>query len=185
VHLKKALPFFRALADESRLKILGLLADRERSVDELATLLALRAPTVSHHLHRLADVGLVSMRAEGTTHLYRFEPEALRSLSRQLLAPEQFAHLGASVPARTWENKVLRDFLVGERLKEIPASRRKRDVILAWLAERFEPGVAYAEREVNDIIARHHPDFATLRRELVGARLLRRERSVYARPAAS
>jgi DNA-binding transcriptional ArsR family regulator len=47
------LTMFKALADESRLKIIGLLATRERSVDELATTLKLKPPTVSHHLATL------------------------------------------------------------------------------------------------------------------------------------
>lgn len=59
----------KALADASRLKILGLLASRECSVEELATLLDLKAPTVSHHLARLRDAELVSMRGQGNSHL--------------------------------------------------------------------------------------------------------------------
>ena len=46
------LQLFKALANEDRLKILGILATRERSIGELATLLDLKAPTVSHHLSR-------------------------------------------------------------------------------------------------------------------------------------
>jgi len=45
--------------------------------------------------------------------------------------------------------------------------------------ERFETGRRYPEKEVNAIISRHHPDFATLRRELIGARLMRRESGIY------
>jgi hypothetical protein len=44
---------------------------------------------------------------------------------------------------------------------------------------QFDPGRRYAEREVNEIISRTHDDYATLRRELVDARLLARERDVY------
>lgn len=43
--------------------------------------------------------------------------------------------------------------------------------------------LSYTEREVNDIIGRHHPDFATLRRELIGARHMQRENVVYWRLA--
>jgi DNA-binding transcriptional ArsR family regulator len=68
------LTMFKALADESRLKIIGLLATRERSVDELATTLKLKPPTVSHHLATLREIGLVDMRAAGTTHVYNFQP---------------------------------------------------------------------------------------------------------------
>jgi len=40
------------------LKIIGLLAQRSYSVEELAALLDLKAPTVSHHLSKLAQAGL-------------------------------------------------------------------------------------------------------------------------------
>jgi DNA-binding transcriptional ArsR family regulator len=179
------LDFFKALADASRLRMLGLLADGERSVDELATLLGLRPPTVSHHLQRLKALGLVSMRGDGTTHLYRLEVQSLRRLAREALNVDKLTSLPptAETSGDAWERKVLRDFLVGERLKDIPASRKKREVVLRWLARDFEPGRRYAETQVNDVLAAHHEDVATLRRELVGARLLQRERSVYWRAA--
>ena len=66
-------------------------------------------------------------------------------------------------------------------MKEIPASLKKRQVILRWLVEDFEPGRDYAEKEVNAIIGRRHPDFATLRRELIVGGLLTRAKSIYRR----
>src|SRR4051794_13548238 len=122
--MPSVLQFFKVMADQSRLRIVGLLADRERSVDELATLLELRPPTVSHHLARLSDVGLVAMRSEGNVHLYRLETEVLRELSRDVLRMDKVASLADSVEADAWQRKVLRDFFVGERLKEIPASHK-------------------------------------------------------------
>jgi DNA-binding HxlR family transcriptional regulator len=169
--------FLKALADESRLRILGILTTQEASVEELAAYLGLKPPTVSHHLNRLRELGLVEMRADGNIHFYRFQPETLYRLNR-LLRPEKLAQL-ADVEGDAWEKKVLRDFLNGEELKEIPASRKKRIVILKWLAAKFEPGVRYLESEVNEILGRHHPDYATLRRELVGNGLMRRENGVY------
>ena len=77
------------------------------------------------------------------------------------------------------DQKVLRDFFDGERLREIPAQRKKRWVILRWLAEQFEPDRRYTEREVNEIIKRFHPDYATLRRLLVDYRFMDRQRGVY------
>lgn len=171
----------KVLADESRIRILGILTDREASVDELAAYLGLRAPTVSHHLSRLRELHLVSMRAQGNVHFYRFQPESLHQLTR-LLQPEQLAAM-ANVDGDAWEQKVLKDFLIGEQLKEIPASRKKRLVILKWLADKFGWNVRYPEPEVNEQIKQHHPDFATLRRELVGNRLMQRENGVYWRIA--
>ena len=179
--LDVALWFFRVMADETRLKILGTLANRESSVNELAASLALRPPTVSHHLAKLRKLGLLRMRAEGTTHLYSLDAEALRTLSRYVLSEGGLASLVDDVDAQAWERKVLKDFFQGERLKEIPASPKKRTVVLHWLAGRFASGTDYGEREVNEILGRHHHDFATLRRELVESGHLAREGGVYRR----
>ncbi|HEX6479903.1 MAG TPA: metalloregulator ArsR/SmtB family transcription factor, partial [Ktedonobacteraceae bacterium] len=72
------LQFFKVLADETRLKMLGILATREHSVEELAALLQLKAPTISHHLAKLKELNLVDMRSEGNTHFYWLNAEALR-----------------------------------------------------------------------------------------------------------
>lgn len=181
--MEKALVFLKALADESRLKLVGLLAERERSVGELAAAVGLRESTVSHHLAKLADAELVEMRAEGTTHHYRLRAKTLQRLGREVLSTERIASFAAHAGEDAWRRKVLHTFLDGERLTKIPDTRKKRQVILEWLAERFEPGPEYPESRVNELIRRHHPDTATLRRELVGARLLRRDRGVYWRVA--
>jgi DNA-binding transcriptional ArsR family regulator len=182
VEFLNVLMFFKALSDESRLKIVGALAASERSVEELATLLQLRAPTVSHHLAKLKEVGLVDMRSEGTTHIYHLNMAEMRSLAKRMLALDTIETFTEDVVSDAWDRKILGDFFEGQRLKEIPASRKKREVILRWLVERFQFDKRYPEKEVNTIIGRHHPDFATLRRELIGARLLAREAGVYWRP---
>jgi hypothetical protein len=169
----------KALADETRLRLLGLLAAHERSVEELTALLDLKAPTVSHHLAMLKDLHLVEMRAEGNTHFYTLNAETLRSRSRDLFTPERMASYVADTAEDAWERKVLRDFFVGERLKEIPSSRKKRSVILRWLVGRFEPTRSYTEAEVNEVLKKHHEDVASLRRELIGEKLMRREGGVY------
>ncbi|WP_258110991.1 metalloregulator ArsR/SmtB family transcription factor [Alicyclobacillus sp. SP_1] len=167
----------KALADESRIRILGILTQHETSVDELSAYTGLKPPTVSHHLSRLRELGLVSMRADGNVHFYKFQNESLRRLNR-LLQPEKLAAM-ATAEGDAWEQKVLNDFLIGEQLKEIPASRKKRLVILKWLVQKFEWDVRYPESEVNETLKRHHPDFATIRREFIGNKLMLRENGVY------
>ncbi len=176
---QRLLQFYKVLADETRLKLIGILASREASVEELAAALGVREPTVSHHLAKLKTLNLVQMRAEGTSHLYRLDGEALRTANKELLTREKLASLVEDHADEAWQQKVLRDFFVGDRLKEIPASRKKRDVVLHWLAEQFALGRQYPEREVNQLIQRHHPDSATLRRELIGGGWLARERGIY------
>jgi len=180
--LEPALDFFKALADASRLRLLGLLATREHSVDELAALLSLRAPTVSHHLSRLRQLGLVQQRTDGNSHFYRLDTEVLRTLSRDVLSVERVTSFAENLEPDAWKAKVLRDFFDGQRLKEIPASRKKRAVVLEQLATDFPHDERYSEVQVNKILLRHHNDPATLRREMVEAGLLLREHSIYWRP---
>ena len=92
------------------------------------------------------------MRPAGNSHIYRLEADALRTLSRDVLSLERIAALADDVEAEAWQRKVLRDFFEGERLKEIPASRKKREVVLRWLANRFPTGVRYREVEVNQLL---------------------------------
>jgi hypothetical protein len=76
--------------------------------------------------------------------------------------------------------RVLENFTdASGRLIAIPAQRKKRLAVLRWLAEEFQPGRRYPEAEVNRIIARRHPDFATLRRFMVDEELMQRRSGVY------
>ena len=59
------------------------------------------------------------------------------------------------------------------------AGYKKRLVVLKWLVSHFEEGVRYPEKEVNEIIARHHPDYCTLRREFITRGLMKRENGAY------
>src|SRR5512141_958945 len=82
---------FKALADSSRLKIVGLLAQQPYNVEQLAAMLHLKAPTISHHLSKLAEVGLVSARAEGYYNVYYLEKDALSSNMQRIFSSEQIA----------------------------------------------------------------------------------------------
>ena len=172
------LSFFKAMANESRLRIVGLLAERERSVQELAELLELKEPTVSHHLAVLKGIGLVTVRAEGVTHWHALKSEGLTDISRGLFVDQAVAALAGPKPS--WEDKVMAAFVRPDgTLTAMPASRRKRWVILAWLTRQFEEDRRYREPEVNSIIQQRHWDSATLRREMIGYRMMAREDGIY------
>ncbi|MBV8135456.1 MAG: metalloregulator ArsR/SmtB family transcription factor [Deltaproteobacteria bacterium] len=171
---------FKALGNESRLKLVGLVADRERNVQELAVLLALKEPTVSHHLAILKDAGLVAMRIDGNTHWYRLDRDALRRINQSVFSAD-LSRVPYEADGQVWEREILRNFIEDERLTKIPDPRKKRWVVLKWLARRFALDSRYSEAEVNAVLKRHHPDAATLRRELVGYRMLERSKGIYRR----
>jgi ArsR family transcriptional regulator len=79
---------FRALSHPARVRVLEFLADGERTVGEIRTLLAADSGGASHHLSSLRNQGLVESRKKGTSVLYRI-PDArtteVLGLARQLI----------------------------------------------------------------------------------------------------
>ena len=167
--------FFKALADANRLKIVGLLAQQPYSVEQLAAILDLRPSTVSHHLSKLSEVGLVSAKADSYYNVYRLEEETLQK-TRLLFSQQDLAAVVENVDLDAYDRKVIEDYSLPDgRLKTIPAQRKKLEAVLRYVVEAFEPDVHYSEKQVNEILSRFHEDTATLRRELVGYGLMQRE----------
>lgn len=167
--------FFKALADANRLKIVGLLAQQPYSVEQLAALLHLRPSTISHHLSKLAEVGLVSARADSYYNMYQLEEETLRK-TRLLFSQQDLAAVVEDVDLDAYDRKVVEDYSLPDgHLKTIPAQRKKLEVVLRYVVTAFKPGVRYSEKQVNEMLAQFHADTAILRRELVGYGLMQRE----------
>lgn len=168
--------FFKALSDANRLKIIGLLAQQPYSVEELAALLDLKASTVSHHLSKLSQIGLVSAKADSYYNVYELDEKVLEERSRNIFSQENLAASVADVDADAYDNKVVKDFVRKDgSLKTIPAQRKKLEAVLRYVAKAFELNKRYSEKKVNEILSQYHEDTASLRRELVGYGLMKRE----------
>jgi ArsR family transcriptional regulator len=70
VNMKNAARLFKALSDESRLRILAVLALRELCVCQLMAILGIPQPLVSRNLGLLKDAGLIEERREGKLIFY-------------------------------------------------------------------------------------------------------------------
>ncbi len=198
--LEQIVLFLKVLADKSRFRLIALLSEREYTVGELAEVLELKEPTVSWHVTMLRNHDMVEMRQEGTSHFYKLKQEGVHALLKDLktkVAPEESLDAGSD-----FERHVLETFFQHEgvkeyhtpdgtfqithtRLKEIPTQRKKQVVVLERLAQEFVIGQRYSEKEVNTILKRFHPDCATLRRQMVDNRIMRRENSIYWRDSPS
>ena len=170
------LSFFKALADEKRLKIIGLLAQKPQSVENISAALGLSVSTTSHHLSRLSKAGLVSARAESYYSIYSLNTEKLRQMSQQVLQAQNLPELAPEVVEDVFERKVLNAFTDAEgRIKAFPAQQKKFLVLLRHVVKAFEADTHYTEKEVNEILLRFNPDTAQLRRSLVEHHLMSRE----------
>lgn len=166
--------FLKILLDPSRLKVVGLVALEPQGLDDLTARTRLRRRDVMATLAPLVDAGIV-VRDDAR---YRLVPEALRELARdmpQAEPPAEAVFFGMTQE----EGAVLARFFRGRELTEIPAQRSKRRIVLERLALDFEPGVHYSEPEVNELLSRYHPDYASLRRYLVDEGFLDRAKGEY------
>lgn len=186
---KTILMMLKALADESRLQIVFLLSEGEISVGSLAEKVELGEPTVSHHLARLREAGLVTLRAAGNQRYYSLNPSGLKLFKRlaenveniRPLPPFEVCNDPTWISELGWneeDQKILREHTCNGRLTRLPKGPKKTDVVLRWLATLFQPEKHYSEAEVNEVIkAVYAEDYVSLRRDLVDFGYLRRERS--------
>ena len=178
--IEELLNFFKALADPNRLKIIGLLAQQDLSVEQIAEMLNIASSTVSHHLSRLNKAGLVSARAEGYYNIYQLNAKKLESLSKELLTPDQLPTFVKEVDMDAFDQKVVKNFTNPDgSLKAIPGQLKKMKAVLNYILPEFEDGKRYQEKEVNQILERFHQDYAQLRRSMIDTGLMKRENGIY------
>ncbi|HLF90753.1 MAG TPA: metalloregulator ArsR/SmtB family transcription factor [Anaerolineales bacterium] len=172
----KLLSFFSAMSDANRLKIVGLLAQDDFSVEELAEMLEKRPSTVSHHLSKLSKVGLVSARAESYYNVYHLNTDMLEMMAKSILAQGTLPQVVADVNMDAYDCKVIENYSYPDgRLKTIPAQRKKLEAILKHIVKNFEANVKYSEKQVNEILSRFYDDTTSLRRELIAFKFMARE----------
>jgi hypothetical protein len=166
------LDFLKAASDVDRLRIIGLLTQRNATRAEIAKELNLSARDSVNHLAFLEYVGVLTQRDD----VYELNADKLATLTRDGLPRNARPEYIPAPDLDPAAQKVLKSHLnVDGSIRQIPSQPAKRQVILNYLVQAFEPEVNYKEKEVNEILRRFHADTAALRRYLVDANLLARE----------
>ena len=182
----EAVRLFKCLADKSRLQILKSLVREDMYVELLSERLGLSASTVSFHLKKLSEIGAVTSYKTQYYTMYSLDKAAFNLSLLDIIQEESSEAAVQAEREQAYRSKVLSSFLDEEgKLRTIPAQRKKRLIVLERIAEEFEGGRVYSEREANLIIASFHDDFCTIRREMVDEGLLTRENGQYSKVIAS
>jgi hypothetical protein len=138
---------------------------------------------MSLHMPKLTQAGVVLAERGAQRQWYRLTTDFLLAARQMPLgeheSPKDAPVSGDSDHEAMSRAKVIRDFFTGERLKEIPGQRKRCDIVLRCLMERFEADRTYKDLEVNDRLCPAHADVATLRRELVDYGFMQRNRGIY------
>jgi hypothetical protein len=177
----------QALLEPETLEMLAALRSGERSVPDLAAELKVQPSFSRGPLGRLIFLEIVSVRSDDGRLLCRIDKSrlrflngALQRLSRDLFADEKRNPVVENAEGLDdKERRILNSYLKGEQLTSIPIQRPHLMVVLRWLASKFDRDARYPERDVNEALKAHHPDFATLRRHLIDFRFMERENNVY------
>ena len=177
-----AIRIFKCLSDASRLNIIATLQNGEAYGELLAQRLGISASTLSFHMKKLEEAGLVTSRKEQYYTVYALNGSVTElTLSALLRAESPAEDDEARLREEAYRKKVLESFFDGAKLKSIPVQRKKKLIVLQKIAECFTPGRKYSEAEVSEIIGNIHEDYCTLRRDMVSEGIFRREDGVYVR----
>lgn len=177
-NLEARAQLFKALGHPVRLLIMNLVLSKARHGEELAEILHLNAATVSHHLNKLAEAGLLEARKDQYYQTYSLAKNVLqRTLDEVIRLPQP--DLRANVKPDAYRQKVLSIFFRHGRLKQIPSQKKKQLIVLRHVATEFEPDRTYEEKEINRILVDFHDDVAYLRRALIEHKLMKRDKGIY------
>ena len=175
----QSIAIMKALADQSRLAIVNSLLERSQYVEEIAKRHDLAPSTVSFHLRKLEQAGLVSSRKEQYYVVFRANDEIFDITLREIVSAHPLGRELQDNRMEDYRRKVLESFFRHGRLEKLPAQHKKRLIVLEQFALRFEPGRRYSEQEVTALILPVFDDYCTIRRLLVDEGLIRRDAACY------
>ncbi len=175
----EAILLFKCLSDLTRLQLVKALADGPKYVELLSEVLDRTPSTISFHLKKLEEAGLVSMHKEQYYAVWTLNRDALDRKLMDVICPEGEKLDVQAQREQAYREKVLQNLFEYGKLKTIPVQRKKRRIVLEEMAKQFVPGRIYTEKEVNLIIADFHDDFCTLRREFIAEGIMERDKTGY------
>lgn len=178
---EQVIKLLKCLSDKSRLQIVKNLVKEPMYVELLAERLNLTPPTVSFHLKKLMDSGLVTCVKEQYYMLYRVNREVFGNTLEELILKEIPENEQEKEREEKYRDKIIHSFFERGKLKSIPVQKEKRKIILIEIVSNFDEYKEYTEREVNLNLADFYDDFCTLRKYMVDEGLFERKNGVYKR----
>jgi hypothetical protein len=181
MQLNKIVEFHKALGDLTRIRIIALLQQGPLHGQAIAGKLGLKPPTITHHIAKLREVGLIKERRDKNTIYFSLNTKILETSAKAILSVGSGGILNMEMTVTEEERAtIINNFFTNEgKLKNYPAQRKKKLVVLAHMAKGLEFGRVYPEKEINEYLKQFHEDYATLRRELIMCQYMYRENNQY------
>ena len=181
MQLNKIVEFHKALGDLNRVRIIALLQQGQLSGQEIAGKLGLKPPTITHHISKLREVGLIKERRDKNTIYFSINLKILETSAKSIMTVGTGGNSNMEMSVTEEErSSIINNFFTKDgKLKIYPAQRKKKLVVLAHMIKGLEFGRVYQEKEINEYLKQYHDDYATLRRELIMCQYMYRETSLY------
>jgi len=171
-----------AIGEPNRLAMVSLLARRPHYGEELAEVLGVHPATISHHVRRLREAGLVRIERHPPYALVSLDVDAWLSLLHGLGDPSTLADAFGLPSEAELSSRILHRWLGPQgRLTRLPSAARDRRVVLRHIAAQFETGRIYPEREMRRILLQFSDDPGALEAALLELGWLRRGSGVVRR----
>jgi hypothetical protein len=177
--IEQSIAIMKALADPSRLAIINSLLDGPQYVEELANRHALAPSTVSFHLRKLENAGLVSSHKEQYYVIFKANNAIFDTSLREIVAAHPVSRELQDQRMVAYQTKVLQTFFSNDRLEKLPAQHKKRIIILEQFAAKFNLNQRYTEQEVTALIVPMYDDYCLIRRLLIDEEFIRRDGTTY------
>lgn len=180
MQLARLVKFHKAIGDVTRIRIIALLKHGPLHGQAIAGKLGVTPPTISHHMMKLKESDLIYERRDKNTIYFYLNEKSLSLMATAILKIGEMEQGEEDIQNMNDKAAILRNFFTRDGLlKQIPAQRKKKLVVLEHLAGGLEPSKIYSEQEINEYIKKFHPDFATIRRELIANHYMYRENEKY------
>ncbi|WML31179.1 metalloregulator ArsR/SmtB family transcription factor [Neobacillus sp. OS1-32] len=181
MQLNKMVEFHKALGDLTRIRIIALLKQGPLHGQAMAGKLGLKPPTITHHIAKLREVGLIKERRDKNTIYFSLNIKALEMGAKAILNIGMGGENNMEMVVTAEErNAIIQNFFTKDgKLKSFPAQRKKKLVVLEHMINGLEMGKVYPEKEINEYLKQFHEDYATLRRELIMCQFMYRENNQY------
>jgi hypothetical protein len=181
MQLNRLVVFYKTIGDPTRLRIIKMLSEGPLHGQAIAGKLGLTPATITHHLKKLRDVNAVYERRDGNTIYFYLNESVIKHYAKSLMNwTEQDEVKKDMKDVMAERQKVIEHFFTSDgRLKNIPAQRKKKLIVLEHMLKGLQKGKKYEEKELNEYIKKFHDDYATIRREFIINNYMYRENGIY------
>lgn len=179
MEINQSIEIMKSLADTSRLRVLNLLFEKPNYVEELANKLNLAVSTVSFHLKKLENAGLVYKQKEQYYVIYHIKDEIFNLTLRQFANFNNLDDFEQKERIKRYEEKVIKIFFKNKKLVKLPVQYKKKLIVVKEFLKLLIPDKKYSEKEINEIFSTYFDDYCTVRRILIDEGYLQRENQIY------